>query len=79
MNKKSINEVVKEFKDVFGLVEFKAINNETGQVGGSRGWQEQKQASFEIDGADYLALGQLNAHHAPPSEGVIINLLKLAK
>lgn len=79
MNEKSINEVVKEFKQAFGLVEFKAINQETGQVGGSHGWKEQVKARLEIDGADYLALGQLNAHHAPPSEGVIINLLKLAK
>ena len=36
MKEKSISEVVGEFKEAFGLVEFKATNNETGQVGGSR-------------------------------------------
>lgn len=79
MTEKTINEVVKEFKEAFGLVEFKAVNNETGQEVRSKNWQETKQAKFEINADDYLALGKLNIHHAPPAEGVLLKLLKVAK
>jgi hypothetical protein len=75
MKEKSISEVVGEFKQAFGLVEFKATNNETGQVGGSRNWKESPKARLEISGADYLALGKLGKE--VPAEGVIAGLLKI--
>jgi len=76
MKEKSISEVVGEFKEVFGLVEFKAVNNETGQVGGSRNWKESAVPRLEINGADYLALGDLK--NKVPAEGVIAGLLKIS-
>lgn len=79
MNEKTIKEVVEEFKSEFGLVEFKATNFETGQVGGSKDWKDQRPAQLEIDGADYLALGKLNANNEAPTEGVIINLLRISR
>jgi hypothetical protein len=79
MNEKSINEVVKEFKEAFGLVDFKAVNNETGQVVQSKGYVPTILPRLEIDGTDYIALGQLNARHAAPTVGVITHLLKLVK
>lgn len=75
MNKKSIKEVVDEFRDAFGTVEFKATNNETGQVGGSRNWKEPAEARLEISSKDYLALGK--AGKLVPAEGVIAGLLKI--
>lgn len=76
MKEKSISEVVGEFKEAFGLVEFKAVNNDTGQVGGSRNWKESPAPRLEISGADYLALGKLGKE--VPAEGVIAGLLKIS-
>jgi len=75
MKEESIKEVVDSFKEAFGLVEFKATNNETGQVGGSRNWKEPPKARLEITGADYLALGKLGK--LVPAEGVIAGLMKI--
>lgn len=74
-NEKTIKQFVDEFKDAFGRVEFKATDNATGQVGGSKNWQESKPAAFEITGDDYLALGNLTKR--APAQGVIANLLNL--
>jgi hypothetical protein len=76
MKEKSISEVVGEFKDAFGLVEFKATNFETGQVGGSKKWKEPAAARLEITGDDYLVLGNLAGGNCPV-EGVIAGLLKI--
>lgn len=77
MNEKSINEVVKEFKEVFGLVEFTAVNNETGMVINSKGYVAPPLARLTITGEDYIALGHCNGKHQPPSEGVIAGLLRI--
>lgn len=78
MNEKSINEVVKEFKEAFGLVEFKAVNNETGQVVTSKNYIEADLPRLEINGADYIALGHCSIKHAPPSEGVLAGMMRIA-
>ena len=75
MRDKSIKEVVDEFRSEFGTVEFKATNNETGQVGGSRKWKEPEPARLEITANDYLALGKVGK--LVPAEGVIAGLLKI--
>ncbi len=72
---KSIKEVVDEFSEVFGRVEFKATNETTGQVGGSRGWKESPPAGLEITGEDYIALGDLKTKL--PAQGVIAGLMNL--
>lgn len=76
MTEKTANQVVKEFKESFGALEFKATNNSSGQIGGSKGWVEPKEALFEINGNDYLALGR-QLTRATPTEGVISNILSL--
>lgn len=75
MTQKTIKEVVSEFKQAFGLVEFKATNFETGQVGGSKGWQEPSDPALEITGSDYLALGNMGKQS--PAQGVLAGILKL--
>lgn len=75
MHDKSIKEVVDEFRSEFGTVEFKATNNETGQVGGSRNWKATAPVKMEITGKDYIALG--NVGKLVPAEGVIAGLLKI--
>ena len=78
MMEKSINEVVKEFKEVFGMVEFKATNNETGQIVESKSYAPVQLPRLEIDGQDYIAIGHLNIKHAPPSEGVLAGMMRIA-
>ncbi len=78
MMEKSINEVVKEFKEVFGMVEFKATNNETGQIVESKNYAPAPLPRLEIDGHDYIAIGHLNIKHAPPSEGVLAGMMRIA-
>jgi hypothetical protein len=75
MSEKTINEVVDDFRKAFGVVEFKATNNKTGQVGGSRKWKEPEASRLEITANDYLALGKLGK--LVPAEGVIAGLLKI--
>jgi len=75
MKEKSIKEVVDEFRSAFGAVEFKATNFETGQVGGSKDWKESLIPRLEINGADYLALGELGKQ--VPANGVVAGLLKI--
>lgn len=60
------------------MVEFKATNIETGQVGGSKHWKESPAPRLEITGADYIALGQLKAGSVPPADGVIAGILKIS-
>lgn len=75
MTQKTIKEVVSDFKEAFGMVEFKATNFETGQVGSSKCWQETPAPTLEITGEDYLALGKLG--RKAPADGVIAGILKL--
>lgn len=79
MTEKSINEVVKEFKETFCMVEFKATNNETGQIVESKNYKPSPLPRLEVDGQDYIALGHLNIKHAPPSEGVLAGMMRIAK
>lgn len=75
MTQKTIKEVVSEFKQAFGLVEFKATHFETGQVGGSKDWKETPAPALEITGADYIALGNMGKQ--APADGVLDGILKL--
>lgn len=70
MNEKTINQVVAEFKEVFGTVEFKAVQAGTGVTVASKGWIEPKPASLEITGDDYIKLGRLGTGGCP-SAGVM--------
>lgn len=78
MNEKTINQVVAEFREVFGTVEFKAVQAGTGVTVASKGWVEPKPAAFEISGDDYIKLGQLGMGGCP-SSGVMKFMLDKLK
>ena len=70
MTEKSINQVVAEFKQAFGTVEFKAVQTGTGVTVVSRGWVEPPAAAREISGDDFIKLGRLGVAGCP-SKGVM--------
>jgi hypothetical protein len=78
MTEKSINQVVAEFKQVFGTVEFKAVQAGTGVTVASRGWVETPTAALEISGDDFIKLGCLGVGGCP-SEGVMQFMVKKLK
>lgn len=75
MQEKTVNEVVKEFKQAFGEVEFMAERNADGLQVASKGWQASQPMALAMDANDYLALGKLNVNQQPPAQGVISYLL----
>lgn len=75
MTEKSIKEVVDEFTECFGRVEYRAESKE-GVVAKSKHWQETE-STFEIDADDYLRLGNLSMSAPPPSPGVVAGMLKI--
>ena len=77
MTEKTIKQFVDEVKQSFGAVEFVAENKQTGQRGGSSGWQDHAPARLEISADDYIALGKLNIKSEPPSAGVLSSFLKI--
>lgn len=77
MSEKPIKEVVTEFKEAFGMVEFMAVHDVTLQTITSQRFKPAPVARFEITGDDYIAMGQLNAGSAPPSEGVLGHFMGL--
>lgn len=78
MPEKTIKEVVTEFKEAFGMVEFMAVHDVMLQTITSQRFKPAPVARFEITGDDYIAMGQLNAGSAPPSEGVLGHFIKLS-
>ena len=76
MTEPTIKEVVADFKAAFGEVEFKATNNLTGQVGGSRNWVDLPPPRLEISANDYIALGKCSLNN-PPSPQAWAGLAKL--
>lgn len=76
---KTINAVIKEFRAVFGDVEFKAVQAGTGITVASKGWAEPAQPRLEISGMDYIALGRMNITQPLPSSGVICGLFRIMK
>jgi len=75
MNKenKTVKEFAKEMESVFGSVDYKLVNEKTGQVVKSLGFQEIQKPLFEMDGGDYLALGGNKNFDVTP--GVVANVL----
>ena len=67
---KTINQVVAEFREVFGMVEFKAVQAGTGLTVASKGWVEPKAPALEMSGEDFIKLGQLGKGGCP-SKGVM--------
>lgn len=71
---KTINQVVAEFREVFGMVEFKVVQAGTGVTVASKGWVEPKAPALEISGDDFIKLGQLGTGGCP-SNGVLKSIL----
>lgn len=75
MTEKSIKQVVEEFTECFGRVEYRAESKD-GVVAKSKHWQESD-VQLEITAEDYRRLGNLSMNETPPTPGVIAGLLKL--
>lgn len=79
MTEKSVKQFGNEMLEAFGDgVEYMAVNNLTGQTIKSNGYSPALLSRLEIDGHDYIALGHLNINHAPPSEGVLAGMMRIA-
>lgn len=78
IEEKTINQVVAEFKEVFGTVEFKAVHAGTCVTVISRGWVEPPTAALEISGDDFINLGRLGVGGCP-SKGVVAFMVEKLK
>ena len=79
MTEKTVKQFGNEMLEAFGDgVEYMAVNNITGQTIKSDGYAPAPLPRLEIDGQDYIAIGHLNIKHAPPSEGVLAGMMRLA-
>lgn len=78
---KSVKDFTKDMIAAFsddGPVDYYAINNTTGQEAYTQTYEASKPALFEVDGVDFIAMGNLGPTQPVPSPGVLGNFLDLA-